>query len=157
MITITKLQAATDKFFKLLRNGKEDVITADQIAPSGIDSKPVKGSNVIHADTAIKGEGVALGLLYSSEKTNEGETRIYATDENGNEVFDLYLKNDGTMEISGSGDNLIKYLALNTALQSFVTDLNSKLGIAFTAVGGSWPGTSIDISNSRIEKVKTGL
>ena len=96
-------------------------------------------------------------VVNKSEITNEGETRIYATDDNGAEVFDMYLKNNGTMEIKGTGDNLLKYLALNTSLQTFVTDLNAKLVIAFTAVAGSWPGTSIDISGSKIDEIKTGL
>jgi hypothetical protein len=59
------------------------------------------------------------------------------------------------IEIDGSTDFMVRYLSLNTAMQTFITDLNAKLVTAFTGVGGSWPGTSLDISSAKIDEIKT--
>lgn len=155
MITITRVKQAATEFIKVLRFGKDDIQTAEPILPFGIDSKPVKDLLGVHADTMDEEASVVLGYILHSETTSEGETRIYATDTDGTEVFDIYLKNDGTCEFGGNVDFFIRYNALNTALQTFVTDLNTKLSAAFTALGGTWPGTSLDISDSKIDNIKS--
>jgi len=152
---LTRVKQATNEFIKVLRFGKSDVQTADQILPYGVDSKPVKNDLAVYSKTNNKNQAIILGYLKTFENTNEGETRIYATDSNGNEVFDILLKNDGTCEIGGNIDFLTRFNGLNTDLQSYLTELNSKLVTAFTAVGGSWPGITLDISNAKIEEIKT--
>lgn len=65
------------------------------------------------------------------------------------------FKNNGTvLEINGNSDFAVGYTALNTALQTFITDLNAKLVTALSAAGSSWPGTSLDISGSKVDSVK---
>lgn len=155
MITITTVNQAIKKFVKVLRYGNRDFQTAQQYLPSGIDSKPVIGAKAAHATTSNKTEPIILGYRIESDKTNPGETRIFATNSAGVEIFQLLLKNNGTAEFGGNTDNLIRYLKLNEGLQAFITDLNSKLVTAFSGVGGSWPGTSLDISASKIDEIKT--
>ena len=155
MIILSRVKAATSEFVKILRYGKDDVQTSDQYLPAGIDSKPVKEQVAAQSTTDDKGETAILGYRIESDKTNEGEIRIFATDSDGNDVLDLLLKNDGTAEFGGNADNLIRFLALDNGLQSFITDLNAKLVTALTAVGGSWPGTSLDISGAKIDEIKS--
>lgn len=155
MVILSRVKSATSEFVKILRYGKDDVQTSDQYLPAGIDSKPIKEQVAAQGVTTDKGETVILGYRIESDKTNEGETRIFATDSDGNDVFDLLLKNDGTAEFGGNTDNLVRFLKLNQGLQSFLTDLNTKLVTALGAVGGSWPGTSLDISGAKIDEVKS--
>ncbi len=155
MIILSRVKSATSEFVKILRYGKNDVQTSDQYLPAGIDSKPVKEQMAVQGTTSDKGETVILGYLIESDKTNPGEFRIFATDSDGVEVFSMYFKNDGTVEFGGNADNLIRFTGLNTALQTFIGDLNTKLAAAFTALGGSWPGTSLDISGAKIDEIKS--
>lgn len=155
MIILGRVKSATSEFVKILRYGKNDVQTSDQYLPFGVDSKPVNEQMAAQAKTSDKGETIILGYRIESDKTSPGEMRIFATDSDGNEVFDLLLKNDGTAEFGGNADNLIRFLELDNALQTFITDLNTKLVAAFTAVGGSWPGTSLNISGAKIDEIKS--
>lgn len=159
MITIAKIKQATSEFVKVLRFGKNDVQTVLNVAPHGIDSKPNAKDTGIHATTANKNDSVFLGCVYSSEKTKEGETRVFATDGNGNEVFDILLKNDGTCIFNSGIDNVVKYLPLNTELQNYnlliVAEL-AKIAAGLAGVGGAYtPGIlSIDISGAKVDEVK---
>ena len=155
MIILSRVKQATSEFIKILRYGKSDVQTSDQYLPFGIDSKPVKELVAAQATTNDKGETIVFGYLIRSEATKEGETRIFATNAEGAEVFSVYFKNDGTCEFGGTADNFVRYLKLNEGMQNFVTDLNTKLVAAFTTLGGSWPGTSLDISGSKIDEIKS--
>ena len=155
MIILSRVKSATAEFVKILRYGKNDVQTSEQYLPAGIDSKPVNEQIAAQSETSDKGETVILGYHIESDKTNPGETRIFATDSDGVEVFSMYFKNDGTVEFGGNADNLVRFLQLDNSLQTFITDLNTKLGVAFTAVGGSWPGTSLNISGAKIDEIKS--
>ena len=155
MIILSRVKAATSEFVKILRYGKNDVQTSEQYLPAGIDSKPVKEQVAAQSTTDDKGETIILGYHIESDKTEEGETRIFATDSSGVEVFDLLLKNDGTAEFGGNVDNLVRFLKLDQGLQAFITDLNTKLVTAFASVPVAWPGTSLDISGAKIDEVKS--
>jgi len=154
MITLTRVKQATSEFIKVLRFGKNDIQTAEPILPHGVDSKPVKGAMAIHATTEETGSTAVLGYILHSEKTEEGETRIYATDSDGTEVFDILLKNNGTCEFGGNTDFFVRYNALNSGLQSFVTALNANLTTVFTSVGGTWVTTLLNINSSKISNIK---
>lgn len=155
MITLTRVKQATSEFIKVLRYGKSDVQTSYNALPHGIDSKPVKNKIAIHATTGNKSESVILGYIDKSDNTSEGELRLYATDSTGTEVFSMLFKNDGTVEFGGNTDYMIRYNALNTALQSFVNNLNKKLTTALEGIPYTWPGVSVDISGAKIEEIKT--
>jgi hypothetical protein len=155
MIILSRVKQATNEFIKVLRFGKSDVQTSKQFLPFGVDSKPIKESLAAQAVTSNSAETIVLGYKIESETTKEGEFRIFATDSEGAEVFSVHFKNDGTCEFGGNVDNFVRFLKLDQALQTFITDLNTKLVGAFGGVGGSWPGTSLNISAAKIEEVKT--
>lgn len=154
MITKTRVRQAIGEFIKVLRYGKDDVQTASNVLPSGIDSKPVKGRLAIHVKTNANGEGCIIGYVDNSDKTNEGETRIYSTDSKGVEVFSIKLNNSGEVEFGGTADNFVRYSELNSALQTFVTNLNSKLTSATAAIPFTWVPETLNISAAKIDEVK---
>lgn len=155
MIILARVKNEITNFVKLLRFGKSDVQTSQQFLPAGVDSKPIPEQLAAQGITQSKGDSIVFGYEVLKDVSSPGEIRIYAVDSSGNEVFYLYLKDDGTCEFNGNIDNLIRYTQLNTALQSFITDLNAKLTAAFAAVPVTWPGVSLDISASKIDEIKT--
>lgn len=71
--------------------------------------------------------------------------------------INIELKNDkGIIHLNGFLKSVTLYEDLNFAMQAFILDLNTKLAAAFTAIGGVWPGISINISGSQSTQVKTG-
>jgi len=154
MITISRVKQATTEFIKILRFGKNDIQTADNVQPFGVDSKPVMDLQAVHSTTQNDEKSVILGYIQKSEKTESGEIRIYSTDKNNSEKFYIILKKNGTAEIGGSTDFMVRYNALNSGLQAFVNTLNANLATAFTSVGGTWDPATLDISNSKINEVK---
>lgn len=155
MVSITRVKQAISQFVKVLRYGENDVQTSGQFLPFGIDSKPIKDMLAAQSTTSNREDTIIFGYLIESEETEEGETRIYSADATGETKFYIKLLRDGTCEIGGDVDNLVRFEALDQALQTFITDLNTNLVSALGAVGGSWPGTSLDITGAKIEEVKT--
>ncbi len=145
------------RIIKSFVRSKRDVHTSYQVSNWGDDSTPVSGADIIHAETATD-ETLIIGTININQKTNPGEKRIFATDSEGNIVVDIYLKNDGTIEMAGDSDNVVKYTPLDTALQSFKNLVNAELvKIAAVIPGGAYVHvpTTIDISSSKNELIKT--
>ncbi|MBE9490873.1 MAG: hypothetical protein IMY67_11305 [Bacteroidetes bacterium] len=142
--------------------GGEDTQTAIQAAPFGIDSNPVPDLIAVYAQTSEAGRTVLIGYLNKEQVAAVGETRLFATDANGNEQVKgyIHLKNDETIEIGGNTDNMIRFSPLDSALQGLIVDLQAELvliaaGIA-TGGGAYSPGIlNLDISASKIEETKT--
>lgn len=150
----------TFRIIKSFVRGFRDVKTSFQISTWGDDSQPVKNADAIIADTANDETTVIIGYVTKNAKSNTGEKRIFATDENGNEVIDIYLKNDGTVEIAGNGDNMIRYKPLSDELYDFREDVQTeltKIQAALASVGGTYTPAilDLDISASKIDNVKT--
>lgn len=157
MITFTRVKQATSEFIKVLRYGRDDVITGSNILPHGINSKPTKNKVAIHLKTSANGDGVIIGYVDNSDLTKEGETRIYATDSNGVEKFAIMMYNDGTVDFGGDADNLVRYAKLETALATFKTTLMSQLTAALPTLVWTPANTSavtLDISTAKINEVK---
>ena len=156
MIVISRVKQAIDEFIKVLRYGKSDVQTADQVAPFGLDSKPIKDVLAVHSTTSSSNDSLILGYIIKlSNKTDEGETYFYSMDASGNIKANILLKKDGVIEINGNTDNAVRYAALNTAIQTFITNLNLKLTTAFATVPYTWVNEPLNISAAKIDDIKT--
>ena len=156
MITLSRVKQATSEFIKVLRYGNSDVQTSEQSLPFGIDSKPIKETLAVHSTTGSSNESVILGYIMNIlDKTDEGETYLYSMDSSGTIKGSLLIKKDGVIEINGNTDNAVRYLALNTAIQTFITNLNAKLTTGFAAVPFTWVPELLDISASKIDDIKT--
>ena len=131
----------------------EDIQTVEYMNSPGDDSVPAIGSRVLVLQiTKAWKIGIAVQDQIEPEMS-EGEKKLYSQ-ENGEVKAYIKILKDGTIEINGNADFAVAYTDLNTALQTFINDLNTKLTTALTAVGGSWTGISLDISGSKLDKVK---
>lgn len=157
----TSLNKAKSRLVKALRFGKDDVIERPEIGPYGIDSNPIKGMAALYSETSEKGKGVIIGYINKNLKAEPGEIRTFSTDETGTLQFYIWQKKDGTAELGGNTDNLVRYSPLYSGLADFITSLKVELAsiaTGITAAGGSYtPSTTIDIdiADSKIEEIKT--
>jgi len=155
------------RIVKFLRFGKNDVQTSTQYTPHGIDSNPVKGMKAIYAETGEKGKTVIIGYLSKSVLAEVGETRIFSTDSDGELQAYVWLKADGTMELSGNTKHLARFEELKSGFDQLKTDFNN-LVTAFNShmhptagTGAPSPptvtGTSstASIDDSKIDEIKT--
>lgn len=145
------------RVIKLIQFGAK---TADQAAPFGDDSNPLNDMVAIYGKTSENGETVVLGYLNKDQMAQPGEKRIFSLKPDGTLSIDIYLKNDGTMEIGGNSDNAVRYSKLDAALKAQDQKINtelSKIATAITSLGGTYTvqNVSTDISQSKVEQVKT--
>jgi hypothetical protein len=167
----TAIDSLSRRVIKFLGFGKDDVQTALESYPYGVDSNPIKNMVAVYSPTSIKGKGVIIGYLNVKQLANVGEFRTFSTDANGNLKFYTWLKNDGTMELGGSTKNLARYQELEVAFNELKGDHNDLVN-AFNAhmhaTAGSGPpslptpGSGIpalpstaDITGSKIDEIKT--
>jgi len=170
MINVTKTISTSIKnavrFVKFLRMGKSDVQECRQASPFGIDSAPTKDMAAIYAKTGEVGKPVIIGYINKNQIAEDGEFRIFSTDSDGGVQFYIHLKNDGTAEIGGDTDNMVRFQELETGFNDLKTDFNNlvtayNLHIHPSSSGTTSPtatqGTSstADISGSKIDEIKT--
>lgn len=106
-------------FVRVIRNGAKvsDVkvdpggganITAQHFAPSGDDSHPLPIDFVIIEDVEGTGRESVVGYVdpVSEPKALPGDKRIYARDENGVTVVEIWLKNTGEALISNDNGSV---------------------------------------------------
>lgn len=135
-------------------------LTADQVSPFGIDSSPVKNMIAVYAETEEGGDQVIIGYFNRSVMAAPGETRLFSLDPaTGNLSIDLWLRTDGTMELGGIGNNLVRYTALNAGIEEQNTKINAellKIATAIATLGGAYTPeeVSTDISESEINEIK---
>lgn len=157
----TSFDTLKRRLVKVLRYGNSDVLDRFEASPYGLDSSPIQDMVAVYSDTSEKGKAVIIGYLNKNQLAAPGEFRIYATDANGELKFYIWQKANGTCEIGGDSDNMVRYSKLNLALQQFKTDIISELtniALGITTAGGSYtpnPAFGIDISGSKIDEIKT--
>jgi len=144
-------------FIKFLRFGDADVQDNHQFAPHGIDSNPIKDMVAIYMPTNVKGDSAIIGYINVSQVADVGETRMYSTDENGDVKMYIHLKNDGTAELNGTGNFLVKFNELETAFNELKTAFNTHTHIgnlgAPTATG--LPQSTANIAAAKHTDFKT--
>lgn len=168
-----ELDSLQRRVVKVLRMGKGDIQTSDQVAPHGIDSYPVKDMTAIYAQTEQKGETVIIGYLNKNMLAAIGETRMYSTDADGGLKTFVWLKNDGTIELGGSAKNLVRFQELKTGFDQLKTDLNDMktkwnaftaayvpggpalVGTPPTLAGQNSPASTASIDSAKIDEIKT--
>lgn len=147
---------------RILKVEQYGIKTADFATSFGDDSVAPKNWSAVYCDTDNSGDKIIIGYINKNQldKIKEGEKRIFSLDESGNNAAEIYLKNDGKIEINGNVDNLVRYIKLNEALQAQKDLINTelqKIVVAFTSVGGSYAISPItlNISQSKIEELQS--
>jgi len=162
------------RIIKVLRKGKSDVQTAFECAPWGTDGHAPANIRAIYAKSGTKKGKVVIGYINTSQIADVGEHRNYSTDADGNVVFEIFLRNDGTAEIGGVSDNMVRYSKLEEAFNELKSDHNALVTAhnthihVTTATIGLGPAVGVlsitaapedpstaDISPAKIDEIKT--
>jgi hypothetical protein len=164
----TEFTDLSQRLVKFLRLGKSDVRTAVEIAPFGVDSNAPKDTVAAYSDTAVKGQSVIVGYVNKRQKAGVGEYRTYAVDSSGDVAFYTWIKADGTMEIGGDTDNMVRYSELEAAFNQLRDDFNDFVNTTYnlhqhpTAATGAPSNPTVtgtpsgaDITAARIDEIKT--
>ena len=171
-IISSKVDDRNRRLIKSLGWGSDDVQEVLNVSDFGDDSHPVENMVAIYAETTDIGNPVVIGYINKNQISEVGEKRIFSTDTDGNVVFALHLKNDGTAEFGGNSDFLVRYNELKTGFDQLKSDFNSLISAfnththATAATGPPVPPTPIpsqipatpssaDISGAKIDEIKT--
>jgi hypothetical protein len=160
-ILSSELDGLSRRIVKFLGLGRGDVQTSYEANPYGVDANPIKDMVAVYMPTSDKGKTVIVGYINKSQIAEPGEYRTFSTDTNGVVQFYIHQKNNGTCEIGGSVDNLVRYTPLNTALSSQNTAINAEFAKIATAINSLAPGAyvvapvSVNISGAKIDEIKT--
>lgn len=160
MITFSKFFEATiEQGKRILKVNQYGVKTADESAPFGVDSNPIKGMTAIYADTSNDSESVIIGYINENQIAQKGETRIFSLDENGNLKAFVWCKNNGEIHLNGNTSTAVKFEELKTAINNSDNLLNAeltKIQTAITALGGTYVKSNVttNIDPSKSDKVK---
>lgn len=158
---------------KVLVRGKSDVQTDNEGMPFGVDSIPPVGWRAIHLETGEKGKTIVIGYIneLQLEGLVSGEFRIYSLDPDGVLSTSIFLRGDGTMEVGGDVDFMVRFNALKTAFDELKSDVNSHISNWNSFAGAYVPGSptvtglpptatssgssSADIDPAKIAEIKT--
>jgi hypothetical protein len=128
-------------------------VTIEQMHPSGTDSRPLPGDYVAGISIKSTGRKIAIGFIDPSNtpKTNPGEHRIYSRDTSGTPVTEIWLKNDGSIninndngfinitpagivELNGNADFIIAFTDMKAAFDELKTDFNNLVTVVTSHV-----------------------
>lgn len=145
--------------------GRGDTRTANECAPAGTDAVPVKNMTAIYLTTDNSEVPVVVGYLNTQQLAAAGEHRLFSMDADGNPVYNIWLKADGTCYM-GTSTNIasyteygVKHTALSTALAAHTAQINANLAAiatAITALGGTYAPITVtmDISGARVNSLR---
>lgn len=154
----------------VLRRGQKDVQDADQSLPSGVDSSPVANMTAVFSKTSLGTRKVIVGYLKNDQLASQGEVRLFSVDSSGTLQTYLWIKNDGTVEIRGSGDNMVRFSKLKESVDELKNDLTTLKsaftgwvpvandgGAALKTATATWHGTALvkNIDDAKINEIKT--
>jgi len=128
-------------------------------AQAGIFSRPPKGTRGVFVPL---GRGRNCGVIIAMHNyqvvidwTEEGETTIFSTTADGQTVkARIDLKADGNIYLNGTSKYLVTWGALNVALQSLITAINSALAVKLDG-GGTAGILSINIDGAKATTLRT--
>jgi len=133
-------------------NGPDDVQTVELMNDDGVDSIPPKGSRVLIGDIGTSYKiAFSVDDLIPSQITKAGEKKIYSSENGAIKHYINWLVSG--IELNGNTDFAVRFNALNTQFQIFVTDINVALGTKLD--GSGTPGTLVlDILTAKVDEVK---
>jgi len=170
---ISSVKTSGVQFVKFLRMGKSDVQENKVVAPFGIDSNPIEGMIALYAKTGQDGENVLVGYVNTRAIANPGELRLFSTNTSGTEQSYQWFKADGTVEINGDEDNMVRFSELKIAFDQLRTDLNKLTynvnqfysnylpgsptvqGLPLTAISLITPDSTVSVDDAKIDKILT--
>lgn len=110
------------RFVKFYYRGRSDIRNAPEFAPFGIDGNPLKDTVAICVQTGQDGKTFVVGYLNKNQFAEPGELRLFSMDATGTEKTYQWFKKDGTIEILGNNDNLVRYSKTEEAFNQLKSD-----------------------------------
>lgn len=134
-----------------------DTRSAYESAPAGFDSVPLPQQKTVYVQMERDATPIIIGHINESQVAEVGERRIYSQDNNGNILFEFWLKTDGSMYLNGDADNLVRFAALKTGLDTYFNSLNLAIAAGVTSAGGAYtpPSTPLNITAAKITEITT--
>jgi len=164
------IQVNFSTIFKNLRYIKSvfgfDAHLSAQIAPFGDDSCPLNSTKGVKSKTDDNATHVILGYFNRNPLAQEGEKRLYSKRPAGEDSFVVWLKNDGTLEMGGTSDFMVRFSELKKGFDKLVEAHNGlvdKYNLHTHPVSGAntlittgieIPSTA-NINACKIEQIKT--
>ena len=103
----------------------ESIVTQNYNAnPYGFDSRPLKGA--VGLRETVQGKSIIMGYVQKAiQGLNEGESIIFSKDEEGQVSATITMRGDETIELLGTGDNLVRFSNLKSEFNKLKSDFNS--------------------------------
>jgi hypothetical protein len=111
---------------KILGLGSRDVRTLKNVTQFGIDSNIGTNYKVLYSETGVSGEAVVIGIINTRAIAQKGETHIYSEKDN-QDSFRIKLLTDGTCEIGGNDNYMVKFNELKTEFNKLKTNFNNHI------------------------------
>lgn len=132
-------------------SGPDDVQTVELMTHAGDEASPPNGAQVILVQI-----GPAWVVALAADDLippdiDVGERRVYSQDAGARKAT-IYWRTDGQLELNGTGDNAVRFAALETAFNQLKSDFNSH--------GGHFSGeippvaSTADISGAKVDTIE---
>lgn len=123
--------------------GDSDAARAEHWAPPGDDSAPLNGdfAQLVESEFGSGGEAAVGYGDQTTKMAGQGEKRIYARSQDGAVVAAIWLKSDGTIEITNSGAK-----SFEMAPNGDVTIRGNLLVEGEVTAKSATPGTAVKLS-----------
>ena len=153
MIRLVTLNQAIKAFFKVIIAGN-DTIEANNYQNAGIDSKPIKDRRAIMVDTQSSTRCI-IGFEQKSDKTKEGETRVYA--EKGS--AEVFLNGSGEVVVNEGTGYAMDYTSFNLKMiemQALINVQLTAISVGIVGAGGSYTpvALNVDYSSAKVDKLR---
>lgn len=153
----TAVDKVKRRLVKIARYGKDDIQTPVEAMPYGTDANPIADMIAVYSQTSEKGNPVIIGYINKNQLAGVGEHRTYSTDADGVLKFYIWQKNDGTCEIGGNSDFMVRFNKLKSGFDKLKADFNSHIHTGNIGAPTSPPtvATTASIDDAKIEEIKT--
>lgn len=149
----TELNKFNQRVIKSLRYGRQDVRTASQASPFGVDSNPLRNMTAVFAPTEERGKSVIVGYLNRDMIAAKGELRLYSLNASGVLQTYVWLKANGELLLGGDAKHLARFEELKTGFDQLVTNFNAHVH-ASNGTPPTVPSTA-SIDTSKTNNLKT--
>lgn len=146
------------RLIKFLKMGINDVQEMNTVQPFGIDGNPRKDMIALYAPTGEQGKAIIIGYINKNQVAAVGETRLYSTESDSDtEKFYIHLKNDGTAEVGGDSDFMVRFTTLESGFNQFLSDHNTHVHVGNMGAPTAPPTipSSATIAGAKITEIKT--
>lgn len=163
--TVTGRQIAKNKdgdndvlLLQCTLSSNEDVQTIEYVGQPGEDVNPLNGTAVMIIPIS---ESYKIAIAADDgivPSMSEGEKKIYSISGGTIAAFINFLES-GVLELNGNSDFAVRFNALNTNIQSIITQINANLTLIATEIGGlggSYTPVPVveDLTPSKVNEVK---